>query len=49
MSELDKLKRENKKLKALLKTAVDLLNKSRDALSQVATPKGKKKKPKARS
>jgi hypothetical protein len=49
MSELEQLKRENKKLKALLKTAVDLLNKSKDALTRAAIPKAKKKKPKARS
>jgi hypothetical protein len=49
MSELDRLKRENKKLKALLKNAVVLLNKSKDALTQAATPKTKKKKPKSRA
>jgi hypothetical protein len=49
MSELDQLKRENKKLKALLKTAVDLLNKSKDALTHAATPKEKNKKKKAKA
>lgn len=49
MSELDKLKRENKKLKLLLKKAVVLLNKSKDALTVAATPKAKKKKTKSKA
>jgi hypothetical protein len=43
MSELDKLRKENKKLRALLKNALDLLNKSKDALTRAAAPRPKKK------
>jgi hypothetical protein len=47
MSELDKLKKENKKLKALLKIAVELLHKSRDVLTHATAPRAKK--PRAKS
>ena len=43
MSELDELKKENKKLRALLKNAVELLNKYKDVVTQAGSPPGKKK------
>ena len=45
MSELSKLKKENKKLKALLKNAVEILDKYRDILQhpEKYAPKAKKK------
>lgn len=43
MSEVDKLKKQNKQLKALLKNAVQLLNRYKDLL-QRATPQPAKKK-----
>jgi prefoldin subunit 5 len=49
MSELDKLRKENKKLRALLKNALDLLNKSKDALTRAAAPRAKKKKAKMKA
>jgi hypothetical protein len=48
MSELDKLKRENKRLKALLKNAVELLHKSKDILTHSASPRTAKTKRKAK-
>jgi hypothetical protein len=44
MSELDKLKKENKQLRALLKNAVELLNQSKKLLKQ--SDKAKKTDPK---
>ncbi len=46
MSELDKLKKENKQLKTLLQDAVELLNQSKKLLKGSDKPKkaGKKKK-----
>ena len=44
MSELDKLKKENKQLRALLKNAVELLNQSKKLLKQ--SDKAKKADPK---
>jgi len=49
MSELDQLRRENRKLRALLKNALDLLNKSKDALTRAAAPRPKKRKPKGKA
>ena len=51
MSELAKLKKENKQLKALLRNAVDLLNKYKEVLknsTQVAMEKSAKKAKKAK-
>jgi hypothetical protein len=49
VSELAALKRENKKLKALLKNAVELLEKSKEVLAHAAAPKvAAKKKLKSR-
>jgi hypothetical protein len=39
MSELDKLKKENKQLRALLKNAVELLNQSKKLLKKSDAPK----------
>ena len=44
MSEVDKLKKQNKQLKALLKNAVQLLNRYKDLLQRAAPPPAKKKK-----
>jgi hypothetical protein len=44
MSEVDKVRKENKKLRALLKNAVDLLNQSKKLLKRSDKPK--KAKPK---
>jgi hypothetical protein len=44
MSELNKLKKENKQLRALLKNAVDLLNQSKKLLKHTDKPKKAKKK-----
>jgi hypothetical protein len=44
MSELDKLKKENKKLRALLKNAVELLNQSKQLLKQPGKGDSEKKK-----
>jgi hypothetical protein len=45
MGELDKLKKENKQLRALLKNAVELLNQSKKLLKRTDKPgKAKKKK-----
>jgi hypothetical protein len=44
MSELSKLKKENKQLRALLKNAVDLLNQSKKLLKRTDKPKKAKKK-----
>lgn len=50
MSELDKLRKENKKLRRLLKDAVELLNKYKDVVQNVgAAPKKKKAKKKSKS
>jgi hypothetical protein len=46
MSELDKLKKENKQLRALLKNAVDLLNQSKKLLKRTDKPKKAKNKKK---
>jgi hypothetical protein len=46
MSEVDKLRKENKRLRALLKSAVDLLNQSKKLLKQTDKPKEAKKKKK---
>jgi len=43
MSEVDKLKKQNKQLKALLKNAVQLLNRYKDLLQRAAPPAKKKK------
>ncbi len=43
MSEVDKLKKQNKQLKALLKNAVQLLNRYKDLLQRAAPPATKKK------
>jgi hypothetical protein len=51
MSDLDKLKKENKQLKALLKKAVKLLNTYKEVLKQqqeLTMPKSEKKKKKAK-
>jgi hypothetical protein len=51
MSDLDKLKKENKQLKALLKKAVKLLNTYKEVLKkqqELTMAKGEKKKKKAR-
>lgn len=54
MSELSKLKKENKKLKSLLKNAVEILDRYRDILQHPeklglqAAAKAKKKKKKAK-
>lgn len=45
MSELSKLKKENKQLRALLKNAVDLLKQSKELLKPAAKSVEKKKKP----
>lgn len=44
MSELDKLKKENKKLKALLRDAVELLNKYKDVLKRTGKGGAEEKK-----
>jgi hypothetical protein len=44
MSELDKLKKENKKLKALLRDAVELLNKYKDVLKRTGKAGAEEKK-----
>ena len=45
MSDLDKLRKENKQLRALLKNAVELLNQSKKLLKKTDKPvKAKKKK-----
>lgn len=46
MSEMDKLKKENKQLRALLKNAVELLNQSKKLLKRSDKPKKAKKKKK---
>jgi hypothetical protein len=46
MSELDKLKKENKQLRALLKNAVELLNQSKKLLKRTDKPKKTVKKKK---
>jgi hypothetical protein len=46
MGELDKLKKENKQLRALLKNAVELLNQSKKLLKRSDKPKKAKKKKK---
>jgi hypothetical protein len=46
MSELDKLKKENKQLRALLKNAVELLNQSKKLLKRTDKPAKEKKKKK---
>ncbi len=46
MSELDKLKKENKKLMKLLRNAVELLNKYKDVLTHEDPPRIEKKKKK---
>jgi hypothetical protein len=43
MGELDKLKKENKQLRALLKNAVELLNQSKKLLKRSDKPKKAKK------
>jgi hypothetical protein len=43
MSELDKLKKQNKQLKALLKNAVQLLNRYKDLLQRAAPSPAKRK------
>jgi hypothetical protein len=45
VDELTRLKKENKRLRALLKTAVDLLHKSKEILrpKELAKPKKKKR------
>jgi hypothetical protein len=51
MSDLDKLKKENKQLKALLKKAVKLLNKYKEVLKmqqEITAAKKEKKKKKAK-
>jgi hypothetical protein len=49
MNELEKLRKENKKLRALLKNALDLLNKSKEALTRASAPRAKKKKTKIKA
>ncbi len=44
MSELDRLKKENKKLMKLLRNAVELLNKYKDVLTREDPPRVQKKK-----
>ena len=44
MSEVAKLKKQNKQLKALLKNAVQLLNRYKDLLQRAAPQPAKKKK-----
>jgi hypothetical protein len=44
MAELEKLKKENKQLKALLKNAVQLLNRYKEVLQRAAPQPVKKKK-----
>ena len=44
MSELDKLKKENRKLMKLLRNAVELLNKYNDVLAHEEPPRIEKKK-----
>jgi hypothetical protein len=44
MSDLDKLKKENKKLRALLRNAVELLNQSKKLLKQPEKASSEKKK-----
>jgi hypothetical protein len=46
MSELDKLKKENKQLRALLRNAVELLNQSKKLLKRSDKPKKAVKKKK---
>ena len=46
MNELDKLKRENKKLMKLLRNAVELLNKYKEVLTHEEPPQVEKKKKK---
>lgn len=48
MSELDKLKKENKKLMKLLRNAVELLNKYKDVLTHEDPPGSRRKKRNAR-
>lgn len=44
MGEVEKLKKQNKQLKALLKNAVQLLNRYKELLQRAATPQAKKSK-----
>ena len=49
MDEIARLKKENKKLRALLKTALGLLQESKHILRAKASPKPKKKQPAKKS